>query len=107
VTLGIQAHSAALGFAFLQGTPFPAPWSSGAAIALHGSWNRETPTGDKVILVPFVGANQQPSSAVDLVTGWTDSDENYWGRPVDVAVDPGGGLLISDDASGTIYRLSR
>ena len=107
VTLGIQAHSAALGFAFLQGTPFPAPWSSGAAIALHGSWNRETPTGDKVILVPFLGGNQQPSSAVDLVTGWTDSDENYWGRPVDVAVDPGGGLLISDDASGTIYRLSR
>ena len=107
VTLGIQAHSAALGLAFLQGTTFPSPWSSAAAIALHGSWNRETPTGDKVILVPFVSGNQQPSSAVDLVTGWTDSDETYWGRPVDVAVDLGGALLISDDASGTIYRLTR
>jgi len=107
VTMGIQAHSAALGLVFLQGTGFPAPWSSGAAIALHGSWNREIPTGDEVILVPFVNGNQQPSAAVDLVTGWTASDGSYWGRPVDVAVDLGGALLISDDASGTIYRLSR
>jgi glucose/arabinose dehydrogenase len=107
VTMGIQAHSAALGLTFLQGTAFPAPWSSGAAIALHGSWNRTTPTGDKVILIPFVSGGQQPSSAVDLVTGWTTPAGSYWGRPVDVAVDPGGGLLISDDASGTIYRLSR
>ena len=106
-TMGIQAHSAALGLAFLQGTAFPAPWSSAAAIALHGSWNRTTPTGDRVILVPFVKGNQQPSPAVDLVVGWTGSDGTYWGRPVDVAVDPGGALLISDDASGTIYRLSR
>lgn len=105
VTLGIQAHSAALGIQFLQGTGFPSPWSSGLAIALHGSWNRQTPTGDKVILVPFVSGGQQPSSAIDLVSGWTGSDGTYWGRPVDVAVDPGGGLLVSDDASGTIYRL--
>jgi glucose/arabinose dehydrogenase len=107
VTLGIQAHSAALGLTFLQGTAFPPPWSSGAAIALHGSWNRTTPTGDKVILVPFVSGGEQPSAAVDLITGWTTSSGQYWGRPVDVAVDPGGGLLISDDASGTIYRMAR
>ncbi|HSP19626.1 MAG TPA: sugar dehydrogenase, partial [Myxococcaceae bacterium] len=107
VTLGIQAHAAALGLQFLQGSGFPAPWSSGVAIALHGSWNRETPSGDKVILVPFVTGGQQPSPAIDLVRGWTGSDGKYWGRPVDVAGDPGGGLLISDDASGTIYRLSR
>jgi glucose/arabinose dehydrogenase len=107
VTLGIQAHSAPLGFKFLQGTSFPAPWSSAAAIALHGSWDRQTPTGDKVILVPFVNGNQQPSSAVDLVTGWTSPDGTYWGRPVDVAVDGSGGMFISDDGSGTIYRLSR
>jgi len=107
VTLGIQAHSAALGLLFLEGTSFPSPWNSGAAIALHGSWNRTSPTGDKVILVPFVSGGQQPSSAVDLVTGWTSADGSYWGRPVDVAVDASGGLLISDDASGTIYRLSK
>ncbi len=107
VTMGIQAHAAALGLTFLHGTSFPAPWASGAAIALHGSWDRTTPAGDKVILVPFVSGGQQPSSAIDLVTGWTGSDGKYWGRPVDVAVDPRGGLLISDDASGTVYRLSR
>jgi glucose/arabinose dehydrogenase len=107
VTLGIEPHAAALGLLFLQDSGFPAPWSSGAAIALHGSWNRTTPAGDKVIVVPFVSGGQQPSSAIDLVTGWTRPDGTYWGRPVDVAVDPGGGLLISDDASGTIYRLSR
>jgi glucose/arabinose dehydrogenase len=107
VTLGIQAHAAALGLTFLQGTSFPAPWASGAAIALHGSWDRTTPAGDEVILVPFVGGGQQPSSAIDLVTGWTGSDGKYWGRPVDIAVDPRGGLLISDDASGTVYRLTR
>jgi len=107
VTVGIQAHSAALGLTFLQGTSFPAPWNAAAAIALHGSWNRTTPSGDKVILVPFVSGGQRPSAAVELVTGWTGSDRKYWGRPVDVVVEPGGGLLISDDASGTIYRLSR
>ncbi len=106
-TMGIQAHSAALGLVFLQGTPFPTPWSSGAAIALHGSWNRTTPTGDKVILVPFLNGTQQPSPPVDLVTGWTGSDGKYWGRPVDVAVDASGAMFISDDASGTVYRLSR
>ena len=47
VTLGIQAHAAALGFIFLQGTGFPAPWSSGAAIALHGSWNTPRPAATR------------------------------------------------------------
>ena len=107
VTMGIQAHSAALGLLFLQGTAFPAPWSSAAAIALHGSWNRTTPTGDKVILVPFVSGGEQPSAPVDLVTGWTTASGQYWGRPVDVAVDASGAMFISDDGSGTIYRLSR
>ncbi len=107
VTMGIQAHSAALGLHFLQGTAFPAPWSSAAAVALHGSWNRTTPSGDKVILVPFVSGGQEPSAAVDLVTGWTGADGKYWGRPVDVAIDASGAMFISDDASGTIYRLGR
>jgi len=107
VTLGIQAHSAALGLLFLQGTAFPAPWSSAAAIALHGSWDRTTPSGDKVVLAPFVSGGEQPSSAVDLVSGWTGSDGKYWGRPVDVAVDASGAMFISDDASGTVYRLVR
>ena len=107
VTMGIQAHSAALGLLFLQQTAFPAPWRSAAAMALHGSWNRTIPTGDKVILAPFASGGQQPSAAVDLVTGWTGSDGRYWGRPVDVAVDANGAMFITDDLSGTVYRLSR
>ena len=107
VTMGIQAHSAALGLLFLQQTAFPAPWRSAAAMALHGSWNRTVPTGDKVILAPFASGGQQPSGAVDLVTGWTGSDGKYWGRPVDVAVDANGAMFITDDLSGTVYRLSR
>ena len=57
--------------------------------------------------MPFVGSGEQPSPALDLVTGWTGADGRYWGRPVDVAIDPAGAMFISDDASGTIYRLSR
>jgi len=108
VTLGIQAHSAPLGLLFLQDTAFPAPWKGAAAIPLHGSWNRRTETGAKVILVPFPGGGSTPAAAVDLVSGWIDAGgQGYWGRPVDVAVDGNGAMFISDDSSGTIYRLSR
>jgi glucose/arabinose dehydrogenase len=108
VTLGIQAHSAPLGLLFLQDTAFPAPWKGAAAIALHGSWNRTTETGAKVILIPFADGGTTPGAAVDLVSGWIDQDgQSYWGRPVDVAVDASGAMFISDDASGTIYRLTR
>jgi glucose/arabinose dehydrogenase len=103
---GIQAHSAPLGLTFLQGTAFPAPYQQGATIALHGSWNRQTKTGAKVIYFPFDGATGLPGAQADLVTGWIGADGNYWGRPVDTAVDPQGNLLISDDDSGTLYKLT-
>ena len=105
INKGIPAHSAALGFTFLQGTGFPAAYASGAAVALHGSWNRTTPAGYKVIYFPWNAATQTPGAQADLVTGFYDSS-GAWGRPVDVAVDPQGALLISDDQSGTIYKLS-
>lgn len=102
---GIPAHSAALGFAFLQGTAFPASYASGAVVALHGSWNRSTPAGYKVVYFPWNAATQTPGAQTDLVTGFI-SGGSSWGRPVDVAVDPQGRLLISDDQSGTIYQLT-
>ncbi|RZK58816.1 MAG: sugar dehydrogenase, partial [Hymenobacter sp.] len=104
ISKGIQAHSAALGFSFLQGTAFPAAYASGAAVALHGSWNRSVVTGYKVIYYPWNAATQTPGAQADLVTGFTNG--GIWGRPVDVAVDPQGALLISDDYSGTIYKLT-
>ncbi len=102
---GIQAHSAALGLTFLQGTAFPAAYASGAVVALHGSWNRTTPTGYKVVYFPWDATTQTPGAQADLVSGFT-SGGSAWGRPVDTAVDPQGRLFISDDQSGTIYQLS-
>jgi glucose/arabinose dehydrogenase len=105
ITQGIQAHSAPLGLTFLQGTAAPALIRTGAAVALHGSWNRRMLTGYKVVWFPW--ADGRPGRQQDLATGWMDEAHGrFWGRPVDVAVAPDGSLLISDDFSGTIYRMS-
>ena len=107
ISKGIPAHSAALGLTFLQGTGFPAAYNNAAVIALHGSWNRTAPAGYKVVYFPWNAATQAPGAQQDLVAGFSGpSLGSAWGRPVDTAVDPQGGLLISDDQSGTIYRLS-
>jgi glucose/arabinose dehydrogenase len=107
VDKGIQAHSAPLGMTFLQDTKAPLPFRNGLAVALHGSWDRSTKTGYKVIFFPWLDADK-PGDPSDLVSGWLDDgSQQEWGRPVDVrpATD-GESLLISDDLSGTIYRLS-
>jgi glucose/arabinose dehydrogenase len=102
---GIQAHSAPLGMAFLQDSKIPEPFRNGVAIALHGSWDRSRKTGYKVIFFPWQGG--RPGRQVDLVTGWLDDESQHqWGRPVDVRPASDGSLLISDDYSGTIYRLA-
>ena len=101
---GIQAHSAPLGLLFFHGTNVPAAYRAGAAIALHGSWNRATKTGYKVIYFPWDDAAQMPGAQMDLVAGWLVGSSE-WGRPVDVAVDQGGDIFVSDDAGGAIYRL--
>ena len=101
---GIQAHSAPLGLTFLQNTSFASPYRNGAAIALHGSWNRTVKTGYKVIHFAWDAAAGRPGPQIDLVSGWLAG--GTWGRPVDVAVSKAGHLFISDDYSGTIYRLT-
>ena len=100
----IQAHSAPLGLTFLHGTAMPAPWRDGVVAAYHGSWNRSRKTGFKFAWFPWVGG--RPGDQVDLVSGWLDEGtQQAWGRPVDSAVDGTGAIFLSDDASGTIYRL--
>lgn len=106
INKGIQAHSAPLGLTFLQDTNFPQLYRNGAVIGLHGSWNRNPPTGYKVIYFPWDSNSQTPGSQIDLVTGWLLSDNSNWGRPVDTAVGLDGSMFISDDSSGTIYRLA-
>lgn len=106
VTKGIQAHSAALGLTFLQSTKFADAYRNGAVIALHGSWNRTAKAGYKVIYYPWNSTAQMPGAQVDLITGWLDNNNYNWGRPVDTVVDLQGNLLISDDSSGAVYKLS-
>jgi glucose/arabinose dehydrogenase len=103
---GIPAHSAPLGFSFLQDTKVLLPYRNGAVIALHGSWNRSRKTGYKIIFFPWL-PNGEPGPQVDMVTGWlNDETQQVWGRPVDIIPGRDGDLLISDDESGTIYKLS-
>jgi glucose/arabinose dehydrogenase len=104
VSKGIQAHSAPLGLSFLGNSNFPMPYHDGVVSALHGSWNRSTKTGYKIIFFPW--KDHKPGAQEDLVSGFLEAGQP-WGRPVDVVPDNNGGLLISDDYSGTIYRLSK
>ncbi|MEN3356978.1 MAG: hypothetical protein V7637_960 [Mycobacteriales bacterium] len=106
---GIQAHSAPLGLTFLAGTTAPAKVRGGALVGLHGSWNRTRRTGYKVAWFGWDNTAGRPTPQQDFVAGFVAPDgqaERIWGRPVDTAVDKDGSILISDDYSGTIYRLT-
>jgi glucose/arabinose dehydrogenase len=103
--LEVQAHSAPLGLAFYSGGQLPADYTGDLFVAFHGSWNRTTPTGYKVIRARF--ANGQPTGQTeDFITGWLDADGDAWGRPVDITVAPDGTLHISDDQLGVVYRVT-
>lgn len=100
-------HTASLGLAWSGGTSLPAPFASGGMfIGQHGSWNRKPLSGYKVIFVPF--ANGKPSGApVDVLTGFVGPGEKAHGRPVGVALDKGGALLVADDVGNVIWRVSK
>ena len=102
----IPSHSAPLGITFYTGTQFPARYRSGAFVALHGSWNRSTTAGVKVVFVPFESG--RPGTIEDFLTGFVISEakNTKWGRPVGVTVAPDGALLVSDDAGNQIWRVS-
>ncbi len=97
-------HTASLGLAFYDGRLFPARYVGGAIIGQHGSWNRRPRSGYKVIFVPF--ANGVPDGgAEDLLTGFLDAGGKARGRPVGLAVDRQGAVLVADDVGNTIWRL--
>jgi glucose/arabinose dehydrogenase len=99
----LQSHSAPLGLAFSTGT-MGARFADGVFIGLHGSWNRNVPVGYKVIFVPFRGG-RPAGPPMDFVTGF-QADGKTMGRPVGVTVDPRGALIIADDLSNTIWRVT-
>ncbi|MGE3536081.1 MAG: sorbosone dehydrogenase family protein [Candidatus Tectimicrobiota bacterium] len=96
-------HVAALGMRFYTGNMFPADYRNQIFIALHGSWNRSTKIGYRLMQVRLDGARASQSSV--FAEGWLQGD-TVWGRPVDVQVMPDGALLVSDDYAGAIYRLA-
>ena len=100
----LQAHSAPLGISFYEAGQFPAEYRGDAFIALHGSYNRSRRTGSKVIRL-LLRDGVPTGEYEDFLTGFVVSDDTVWGRPADVAVAIDGSLLISDDASGTIWRV--
>jgi hypothetical protein len=101
----LQPHSASLGMTFYDGTQFPADYRGDAFAAEHGSWNRSKRTGYKIIRV--IVRNGVPTGEYDdFATGFVINDSEVWGRPVGVTVAKDGALLISEDASGTVWRIS-
>jgi len=99
-------HTASLGLAWSQGNSLPAPLARGMFIGQHGSWNRKPHSGYKVIFVPFAGA--KPSGApIDVLDGFLDADSGIaHGRPVGVALDKRGALLVADDVGNVVWRVS-
>jgi glucose/arabinose dehydrogenase len=74
-------------------------------VCLHGSWNRHPHSDYKVIYVPFEGGKPQ-GMPIDLLTGFLSPDEEAWGRPVGVAIDAAGALLVADDVGNVVWRVS-
>jgi glucose/arabinose dehydrogenase len=98
-------HTASLGLTSSRGTTLPSVFRHGMFVGQHGSWNRSPRSGYKVIFVPFV--NGRPSGTpIDVLTGFVDGDGKALGRPVGVAIDRRGALLVADDVGNTIWRVT-
>lgn len=103
----VGAHTASLGLAFYTKDAFPAKYKNGAFVGQHGSWNRSKISGYKVLFVPF--KNGKPSGKPeDFLTGFISNDEKaeVYGRPVAVTVMNDGSLLVNDDSSNTIWKVT-
>ncbi|MDQ3080438.1 MAG: sorbosone dehydrogenase family protein [Pseudomonadota bacterium] len=99
----LGSHRAPLGLSFSTAA-MGAPFADGAFVGLHGSWNRNTPVGYKVVFVPFRGG-RPAGPPIDVVTGF-QADGKTFGRPVGVTVDPRGALIVADDLSNTVWRVT-
>jgi glucose/arabinose dehydrogenase len=101
----LGAHTASLGLTFNTGNLFPKEMAGGAFVGQHGSWNRKPRAGYKVIFVPF--ANGKPSGdPQDVLTGFLNAQGEAQGRPVGVRIDKRGALLVADDVSNVVWRVT-
>lgn len=102
----LGSHTASLGFTFYTADQFPAKYKNGAFVGQHGSWNRAKFSGYKVVFIPF--ENGEPQQPEDFLTGFIANEEEsqVYGRPVGVTTAPDGSLLVNDDDSGIIWKVS-
>ncbi len=101
----LGAHTASLGLCWSGDEKLPAPFRAGMFLGQHGSWNRKVRSGYKVIFVPFVDG--KPAAApLDVLTGFLDARGHAMGRPVGLAIDKQGALLVADDVGGVIWRVT-
>jgi glucose/arabinose dehydrogenase len=101
----LGAHTASLGLAFNTGNLFPPEMANGAFIGQHGSWNRKPRSGYKVIFVPFT-KGVPSGKPQDVLTGFLDAEGEAQGRPVGVAIDKKGALLVADDVGNAVWRVT-
>lgn len=101
----LGAHTASLGLCFYEAGLLPKRYAGGAFIGQHGSWNRQPHSGYKVIFVPFV-AGVPAGPPQDVLSGFLSPDGKAHGRPVGVAVDAAGALLVADDVGNTVWRVT-
>lgn len=100
----IPAHSAPLGLSFIQSSQFPSDWQNDLLVALHGSWNRSTPIGYKVVRLTVAG--NQVTGSQDFLSGFQFGSTTL-GRPVDLTFDKFGNLYLSDDRAGVVYIIQK
>lgn len=100
-------HVAPLGLAFADKVQLGAPYTDGAFVGLHGSWNRKPAAGYKVVYVGFQDGEAGKAKPVDVLTGFLGPKGEARGRPVDVTADAKGALLVTDDISGIVWRVTK
>jgi glucose/arabinose dehydrogenase len=101
----LGAHTASLGLAFSKAGSLPAALTEGAFVGQHGSWNRMPRSGYRVIFVPFAGG-QPAGTPVEVLTGFLNGSGEAQGRPVGVAMDQNGALLVADDVGNTVWKVT-
>ena len=102
----LQAHNASLQFTFYNGKQFPSDYQGDIFGSQHGSWNRSVRAGYEVIRVPLHQTGKASGEYEDFITGFVIDNHHVWGRPVGLTVAPDGSLLVSDDGSNSIWRIS-
>ena len=102
----LQPHNASLEFTFYEADKFPAEYKGDILASEHGSWNKATRVGYEVIRIPLHQSGHASGEYEDFLTGFVLPNGQVWGRPVGIAVAPDGSLLVSDDGSNSIWRVS-